>query len=185
MRLLIDLDGVCADFYARVIEWYNRDFDDNITKEDVTRWSLDSVSFPKADKASLYEYFAVPNFWRELEPLPDCKETLKSLHDEGVDLYVVTAIPLEAPTAMYEKQHWVEEHLPFIGYENVGGIKRKTVVNGDLLLDDGPHNLEVFSGITCAMDAPYNRRCTTDYRVNSWKDFGKLIHALKMEGTLV
>lgn len=52
------------------------------------------------------------------------------------------------------------------------------MIKGDLLFDDGPHNLKEFDGIKVAMDFPYNKDTIVDYRVNNWLQFEKVINNL-------
>lgn len=175
MRLLIDLDGVCADFYKRLIYWYNRDFDDDMTADRLKSWVINEDNFPKAPREKMRAYFNVPNFWLNLEPIHGCQESLLRLHQQGHELVVVTATPEESERAFWEKGAWVDKYLPFIGRRNFVSTWRKDLVRGDLLLDDGPHNLSAFPGLTCAMDASYNREVESDYRVYSWSDFEEVI----------
>ena len=109
----------------------------------------------------------------------DIVDTLKYLYEKGHDLVVVTAVPANSRQCAWEKIEWVEHYLPFIGYDNFVATRRKSVVNGDLLFDDGPHNLREFTGKTCAMDAPYNRKAHADYRVHNWSEFKDLVDGLE------
>lgn len=180
MRILCDMDGVSADFYGRIVEWYNRDYGDTLTVADLPVWSLGPTSFPKASKDELYRYFDVPGFWRGLDPLPHCVEVLGRLQEAGHDIVIVTAVPPSSPTAMYEKLAWVEEYLPFIGPQNFVATRRKGIICGDILFDDGPHNLKEFPGLTCAMAWPYNRLVYTNFRVQGWLGFEKVVCGLKV-----
>lgn len=179
MRLLIDLDGVCADFYTRIAEWYNRDYDDNIVASEVKAWHLASA-FPKATKEELYSYFNVLQFWTSLDPLPGCVETMARLKDAGHELVIVTALPRTSTVAAHGKLLWVDEHLPFVnGIDNFVATRRKDLIRGDLLFDDGPHNIIKYPGTTCVMDAPYNRKVYSNFRVHSWAGFEKVVEGLK------
>lgn len=175
MRILVDLDGVCADFYKRLVAWYNRDFGDSLTPGDVTTWAIGPTNFPKARREDLRAYFDVPGFWEGLDPIAGCRPSLKRLHDAGHDIVIATAVPKESRMALYEKKRWVKKHLPFIKPNSVVGISRKYLLNGDLLLDDGPNNIKEFPGVTCIMDASYNQRVRANYRVRSWKMFEKVV----------
>lgn len=179
MRILVDLDGVCADFYSRFTELYNRDFDDNLCVSDVISWSISSV-YRKATTEQMRRYFDIPGFWLGLSPIKNCRGVLRRLKDRGHDIVIVTAVPEEGKTSYWEKVFWVKQNLPFIGSDSVIAAHRKDLIKGHVLFDDGPHNLAAFPGISCAMDAPYNKGCPCDYRVNDWLSFEKFI--LRLEG---
>jgi len=175
MRLLVDLDGVCADFYARLVEWYNRDYNDCRTPADVKCWAIGPKNFPKATRAALRAYFDVPGFWEGMRPIPGCRDYLRAIHEAGHDIVIATSVPKESSRALYEKTRWVQKHLPFIKRSSVVGIARKELLRGDLLFDDGPHNIKAFPGRTCIMDAPYNQRIYANYRVKTWKAFEQIV----------
>lgn len=50
---------------------------------------------------------------------------------------------------------------------------------GDVILEDSPKNLEMFNGITIAMDKEYNRHVKVDYRVYDWLEYEKIIKMLE------
>jgi 5'(3')-deoxyribonucleotidase len=177
MRILIDLDGVCADFYGRLLDMYNNDFDDDLTRSEITTWAL-APAFRKATREQIRSYMSVPGFWSELQPIEGAVETLYGLHNDGHDLVVVSAAPGDSVIAGKEKFQWVHKHIEFLPHDNIILASRKELVRGDMLFDDGPHNTEVFPGMTCMMDAPYNREGTSDFRVKTWAEFKRLIGSI-------
>jgi 5'-nucleotidase len=178
MKILVDLDGVAADFYGSVLSIYNREFGDSLTREDIVSWELSSDIFTKTTTKHLNGYFDRRNFWTDLKPMDGAVESLKYLHSQGHDLMVVTAVPLNSRECCYEKLVWVEEHLPFIGHANFCAVMRKSAVRGDILFDDGPHNIEAFPALTCVMDTAYNRGVKSDFRVKSWESFIKVVEGI-------
>jgi len=73
---------------------------------------------------------------------------------------------------------WVERHFPHIGRRNVIQAHRKELVNGDLLFDDGPKNLNNFPGIRVAMNFQYNQDAKANYWVSSWLEFEAIIQQI-------
>jgi 5'(3')-deoxyribonucleotidase len=178
MRILVDLDGVTADFYGSLLDLYNEEFGDSLTREDLVSWELSPEIFTKTTTKYLRGYFDRRNFWSGMKPIPGAVESLKYLHSQGHDILVVTAVPLDSRECCYEKLIWVEKHLPFIGHNNFVATLRKSAVSGDILFDDGPHNIEAFPALTCAMDAAYNRSAKADFRVKSWESFIKVVEGI-------
>jgi len=184
LRLLIDLDGVCADFYGRVVQWYNEDFTDTVKVSEVKSWDLNEHTYPKATHEYLISYFNVPGFWENLEPIEGCISSLGRLHKAGHEIVITTAIPDDCKLGFWEKSNWIKRHLPFVGHDNLIGAQKKERVAGSVLLDDGPHNLRDYEGLTCAMDAPYNQGVPADFRVKTWSEFEMVVEGLANESSM-
>lgn len=185
MRILVDLDGVCADFYGTVLRWYNAEFNDDLKYEEVTGWGLGPKTFRKVREAEeIRKYFRIKGFWAEHALIKDCDTVLERLQDKGHEIVIVTALPGDSDVASWGKHLWVKKHLPFLNIRNVVMTKRKDVVVGDILFDDGPHNLKAYPGTTCAMDYPFNRKIYTNYRVKTWLGFEKVIEGMCSESSM-
>jgi len=52
---------------------------------------------------------------------------------------------------------------------------RKSVVHGDYMIDDLPHNLETFNGEKLLYTAPHNMQFNHFKRVNGWKEVGEVL----------
>lgn len=170
---------MAADFYGSLLSIYNEEFNRSLTPEDITSWSLGSDIYTDTTEDYIRTYFDRPGFWSEMKPIPGAIESLEYLHSQGHELKIVTAVPLEARQCCYEKLVWVEKHLPFIGHDNFYATLDKDGVRGDILFDDGPHNIKAFQGrLTCVMDAAYNREVDASFRVKSWESFIKVIETI-------
>lgn len=168
--LLFDLDGICSDLARKWLETYNRDWQDQLTLDQIVEWEWHKFVKPECGK-KIYHYLSRPGFFADLEPIPGCREVLESLAHR-VELVVVTASPKEA---MRDKVEWVRRHLPFVHRSNIVITYRKDLVRGDFMFDDAPRNLRHFQGIRIMMDYPYNRDFHDCYRVHNWEGFAQLI----------
>lgn len=167
--LCIDMDSVIVDLMTEWYGRYNRDYGDDLTVERVLSWDAKSYVKPECGE-KIYEYLQEPGLFTILQPLPHAQEVLERLV-KRFDILIVTAPP--SPVAYQEKEEWIYRHLPFIGRENLVFTHRKELVNGDLLFDDAPHNLQSFLAagrIAVAMDYPYNRNVDCP-RVSGWLEF--------------
>lgn len=172
--LLFDLDGICTNLAKKWLAHYNRDWNDNLTLNEIVEWEWHRFVKPECG-SRIYHYLNRPGFFADLEPIPGAVETLASLANR-VELVVVTASPREA---MQDKVQWVRRHLPFVPRHNIVITYRKDLVRGDFMFDDAPRNLRHFQGVRILMDYPYNRDFHDCHRVYSWAEF----HGL-MEGFL-
>ncbi len=177
MIILIDLDNVTADLMKKWLDTYNSEFGDNLTADQVTTWSIEQ----HAVKCSPLEFHKIVeriSFFADLDVFPHAIEVTARLQDAGHNLYFVTATPYDNPTGAYDKYNWVEKHFPHMGKSKVIHAHHKYMVKGDILLDDGPINLQHFPGIKVAMSAPYNQNVVVNYRVAGWLEFEKVVHKI-------
>jgi 5'(3')-deoxyribonucleotidase len=176
MRILIDMDSVIVDLMSVWFDKYNRDYNDHLTIDHLLSWETERYVKPECGH-NIYSYLDEEGLFRSLQPLPDAVSVLQRLKEHH-DIIIVSSSRTHAFT---DKELWVEEHLPFIGKTNLIFCHRKDVINGDLLFDDAPHNLETFRNtgrIAVAMDYPYNRQVNVP-RVHDWREFEKFVDNLK------
>ena len=100
-----------------------------------------------------------PDLFRHLEPVKYALEVFERLYRSNqFEMYIVTAANPKSVDAKFE---WIKEHLPFFPEDRVIVCKRKYMVKGDFLLDDGMHNIEEFLEAGCKpinFDRPDKRK---------------------------
>jgi len=155
--LLLDVDGVCADFSGALISAVGSD----LKVENVTRWDILGL-FTIEQRELAYDYLADPEFWRSLPVIEGA--------EEGVPVLEVThnILWVTSPWASCEgwedaRRAWLNEHFnmdekgqpyhPRSDKENIAG---------DAMIDDKPSNVEKWAaahpkGKAYLFDAPYNR----------------------------
>lgn len=142
LTILVDLDSVLADLDAKWYPAWNAHAGDDLHPTRVFEWA--THKFTKTKCMGIYDMLNPPGFFFDLDPIPGGIDAVRALHDDGHRIVIVTAAPSEAPTAAYDKKKWVHKHLPFINKKNVIVTEAKDVIRGDILIDDGPHNIEEF-----------------------------------------
>lgn len=167
----IDLDSTLNTLDIEWIEAYNKDYNDNLTREDMIRWEVDTYVKPECGK-KFYNYLLLPNFFKNLGIQPYAQEVTKEL-SKYFDIYIVTAYH---PATCVDKCEWVKTHLPHIPIENVIFCNNKGLIHTDILIDDGGHNLLAFyennrSGLPIVYDAPWNRYLENQFlRFDDWRN---------------
>ncbi|MEX0272924.1 MAG: 5'(3')-deoxyribonucleotidase, partial [Flavobacteriaceae bacterium] len=131
MRIFIDMDEVMADAYNAHIEWYNKEFHENLTREAcMGKEVIDSV--PQERRQSVWDHLFADGFFRNLNPIDGAKEVIRELQNAH-EVYVATAAT-QFPNSLREKSDWLDEHFPFIPWQNRILCGHKHVLKGDVLI---------------------------------------------------
>lgn len=122
--LYIDMDGVVADF-DKAITPFLEPFP-NLTEQE---------RYDKVDEIIP----ANPNFFHDLEPMPDSIETVKKLFDK-FDVYFLSTPMWIAPDSFTGKRIWIEKYFGELAVKRLILSHRKDLNIGDYLIDDRTHN---------------------------------------------
>lgn len=165
-KLGLDLDSCLNNLEEKWLSDYNKDYNDNLTPEDLLTW--DTYKYVKPECGiKIYDYLVQPGYFRNLEPKFYTEEVVQWL-SEYFELYIVTAY--KAHTCM-DKVGFIKEYYPCIKEENIIFLNDKGLITLDYLVDDGPHNIEAFQGQGIVMDMAYNRYLGEKYpRMNDYLD---------------
>ncbi|MBC8080208.1 MAG: 5'-3'-deoxyribonucleotidase, partial [Gorillibacterium sp.] len=101
-RIAIDMDEVMADFNAKHLRLFNRDYQENLTVEDLRISRLRDLR--PLLKAEIRNYLDDPTFFRDLDVMKDSQEVIKEL-SEHYEVYITTAA-MEVPTSFTAKFEW-------------------------------------------------------------------------------
>ena len=159
MKILCDMDGVVGNIMVQWLKWYNEDYHDDLKEEDVTEWEIDNFVKPEA-KAHIFKYLNIGGFFRSAVPYPDAKVGIRMLLNMGSDVWFVTKSTARAQSLMPEKMEWVDEHYPTIGHKKIIFCQQKSMVNGDMMIDDYVKNFEGFEGARVLFSRPWNQHVT-------------------------
>lgn len=181
LRLLIDMDSIIVDLNSRWYPEINRRFGDNLTNENVTSWNIPDLS---KGGQGVYDILREPGFYAGLQPLPGAIEAMRELlADPRYTVYVLSYAP--NGQAFKDKSDWLRQWLPELNHQRVIFCYSKFLVDGDVLFDDAPHNLEEWQsahpwGKTATIRYPYNSAYVEDrqcwwaahrsYVAGDWQD---------------
>ncbi|RYY03123.1 MAG: 5'-3'-deoxyribonucleotidase [Gammaproteobacteria bacterium] len=166
-RIAIDMDETICDTLTRHLDWYNTEFKQNLTRQDVMGKKIyDSV--PDEHVARIRSYPDNPKFFADLTPYENAIEVIRELN-EKYDIYIATAA-MEHPNSFAAKYEWLVKYLPFISPMNFIFCGNKGVLNTDYLIDDSSRHFEFFSGQGVLFTAPHNIEEQPLVRVNNWQE---------------
>lgn len=183
MRILLDQDQVICKWVERVLEWYNEDHGTKFTVDDVENyWALETILGPQG-KPFIRSCMRWPEFYTRLDAVPGAIAGIMTLMAKGHEVRIVSAVPKSAGIAYHGKCQWIRDNMPFFNLDCFYAVHKKDEVVGDILLDDGPHNIDAFKkkGIAVVFDCPWNRKTEGQYRVKNWKEFLELVDKLQHE----
>lgn len=158
MRILLDCDGVMADFvggYLATLQTL-----DGITRrpEDVTRYKIEeALGLSSAAAAWVSGQIAQASWCYDLIPIKGAVEGVERLRALGHDLVVVTS-PWRGHMSWHaERVAWLNDYFG-IDERDVIFAARKEMITGELLVEDKPTILDSWKwGVPVLFDQPYNR----------------------------
>jgi len=168
-RIAIDMDGVLADVAEQFLRYDERDFGKRKTLEEIAGFE-ERKAFPRCR-----EYVYSNGFFRTVPVMEHSQEILKQLNDE-YEVFIVSAAT-EFPQSLPEKLEWLNEHFPFIQWQQIVFCGIKTIVNADMMIDDHFKNLDHFEGTTFLYSQPHNlhRSDGRHKRVHSWPEIASIL----------
>ncbi|XP_075889980.1 5'(3')-deoxyribonucleotidase, mitochondrial [Nelusetta ayraudi] len=143
LRVLVDVDGVLADFEGGFLKKYRARYpnDPYISLEDRKGfWVSAQYGQLRSDLCEkAMTIWESKNFFIDLEPLPGGVEAVKEMATmDNTDVFICTSPIKQYKHCPYEKYAWVEKHFGHDFLEKVILTRDKTLIAGDFLIDDKP-----------------------------------------------
>lgn len=176
LTVLVDMDDTIEDLLGSWVAFLNKTHGTNVEPNDVSGWDV-SKFFPTLTKPQVFAPLYDDDLWRTVKPIDSAADVLQQLIADGHTVYIVTSSLYETlPVKMTEV---LFKYFPFLKWDDVIITKHKQLIRGDVLVDDGVHNLEGGDYLKILMDAPHNRTYNaTDggmHRVTDWNEIYELI----------
>ena len=176
LTILFDADDTVENLCDCWIAMLNERYGTSVTLEDVRDWDI-TLAFPTLTKEQVFGVLHDDELWRRITPIPGSIEVLQKFHDEGHQLYMVTASSYRTCKTKVER---LLELFPFLDWEHIIITSNKQMVRGDVLIDDGPHNLVGGEYFKILFDRPHNRSyddaANGILRLHTWEEIDQVIH---------
>ena len=171
ITLLIDLDDTIEDLLPAWISWLNKKYNTSVSPSDVASWDIQTF-FPTLTSNMVYQPLYINEFWKTVKPKKMACKYIKKLQKLGFKIYICTTSNFKT---IYKKLIYIiNRYFPFISWDQVIITSNKQMLNADILIDDGLHNLIGGSYKKILMNAPHNKNtdinCPTITRVDNWKE---------------
>ncbi len=168
-RLAIDMDGVLADVYSQFMRLHKEEYGQQLSLADL-EGKTEAEAFPL-----LLKHVNSKGFFRDAPLIEGSQEQLRNLN-EKYKVFIVSAA-MEFPGSLIEKQSWLNEHFPFITWQQMVFCGSKEIINCDIMIDDHFKNLDYFSGETILFTQPHNKLADSKHhkRVGSWEEIASML----------
>jgi 5'-nucleotidase len=167
------MDGVLADFEARFLELWREQYPDEVYYPLDQRTSFYiHEQYGKELSEKVRSITRAPGFFRSLPPVADGLMVLNKLVSHGHTVLICTSPLTSTPTCHQEKYDWVLNHLGPEFARTMLIVKDKTMVRGDVLIDDRPEFKGIFEPTWrhILFHQPYNTTVENVDRVMNWLD---------------
>ncbi len=180
-RILLDVDGVCADFSTPVVAEINRLMGTSHHHDHVDQWDImRALAVPPDMAREVYDHVKTAGFCRGLRLYPGAADGVGKLR-ELCDVHPVTA-PFDSPTWIRERTEWLIAELGF-SRGDVVHTEAKHVCSGDFLIDDKTSTLVKWTdhqdGHGVLFRRPWNRRDTwAGHEADNWDNLVSLMREM-------
>ena len=179
MTILIDMDDTIEMLLKAWVSGVNRKYHRSVSYEEVSSWDVSSA-FPGLTHDQVYDVPLEAGFWKTVEPIPGAAEAIQHFMEAGHEVFIVTATPYESVTEKLTDVLF--RYFPFLSWHQLIITSRKQLIRGDVLIDDGIHNLEGGDYIKILMTAPHNRSYDAEangmIRVHDWAEIEEVIRRI-------
>ena len=182
ITVLIDLDDTMTCLTRAWCLYLNNKYSINVTEDDIRGWNVENY-FPMLTEEQVFEPLRTDEFWELVEPRANAQKFVRRLMLDGFDVYICTASSFD--TIRAKLTYVLGRYFPFISWDQVIVAQNKQLINGDILVDDGVHNLQGGAYKKILMSAPHNQSYDAESngmtRVKTWEEAYNAVHSYASE----
>jgi 5'(3')-deoxyribonucleotidase len=185
MRIVLDVDGVLADFVSSALQVINGiarrealpGYDVSpFTPDDVRQWEIESL-LPTELHAELFSHLSAPGFCLSIARYPEALAVVDALRATGHEVAIATS-PLPGSA------NWIAERTVWLqrcwGEIEIHHTHDKTGVRGDIFVDDKPSHVVDWAAANPTsraylLDRPYNRSAVNVMRLAQLRDLLRVV----------
>ena len=168
------MDDTIENFCEALVYELNRRNGTNVAPEEIDCWDLTS-KFPGLTEDEVFAPAFYEDFWETVKPIDGAVEGVKKLMDDGHEVYIVTASHPE--TIALKTRCVLKRYFPFVKTRQIVVTSNKSIIRGDILIDDAAQNFEGWPNLGIILDAPHNRSFDEAahgiVRAKDWKEIYK------------
>ena len=151
MTILIDVDNTFWAMSETLLPILNKLNNTSYSVTDIDHWNWYNEHFDKPFGPTETAWF-----WRQVNPYPNAVEVIEQFVRDGHKVVFVTASGFTNGLAPKINRLLSFFDNKLINESNIIVAKDKSLIDGDILIDDGMHNLESFPWTTIRYIQPWN-----------------------------
>ena len=174
MTILVDIDSTITNF-GEVLLAVN-----NIRAEKNYQYS-NIISYDWFDKtfSNPWQPTTIEKFWDKVQVNPKAVSTIERWIEQGHKVYLVTASHFNN-TLGYKIKKTLEPFNPkIINERNIVIAQDKSIIRGDLMIDDCIDNLVNFEGARICYAQPWNKYYGGSLRFSDWNKINEVINTIQ------
>lgn len=175
-RILIDMDNTIGDLLTPWCEMLNERHGTSVLPDDIREWDM-RVAFPSLSGNQIYAPLKEPELWDRMRPFPLAQHYVQRLMDEGYCVVILTSA--NRYSASIKLTHFLFKHFQFLSDRDVIIARQKDLIDGDVIVDDAPHNLKRDRKLKILMSAGHNagfdEKSVGAVRATNWEQIYKII----------
>lgn len=180
---LVDMDNVKVDFTGQFDKLAKQRLPPEVfASRDVTQYWIQHSFHPDWHQ-TLEEMICEEGFFLNMEPIPGAIEAVHEMVASGLEVLICTSPHPKSLFCINEKLLWIKKYLGEDFVDRTIITADKTIVYGDILIDDKPEIVGKNSEPKwkhVLFEAPYNKHISSPYRMNNWSEWKIVINkALK------
>jgi len=187
--LLLDVDGVLADFVTPFLKYINEVLDRSYTKDDFSGHDIeDCLGLSYEERNEVRMHIDRMRMARTMAPLPGAIEAVKRL-SESAAIFFVTSSLTSSQTWEWDRRAWLDEQFGKGWGKKAQFVKDKYLFRGDIFIDDAPDNVEKWaawnpdkSPVLWSQwyNAEHTIQATNIERTSSWDHIELRLRALEL-----
>ena len=184
--ILLDVDGVIADFSSRAIDDINRITGQYHHIEQQNKYDVEEAFGLPSEAARMFRDQVSTMGWCASIPVIDGAVDGVHFLRTLADVYVVTK-PYNSQTWCFERTRWLEYHFGFTS-DDIVFTGAKHLIDGDMLVEDHTGNLQEWckwhpAGLGIRFARPWNTNVGYDgTTVTDWKELQTHIEMILTTG---
>ena len=177
--ICIDMDDTIVNLLESWVKVLNQKHGTFVQVEQITDWDITKF-FPMLSPNQIFEPLYQEDFWRNVKPKKDAVSYIKHLIDDGYRIYICTNSNYK--TLKVKLDEVLFKHFIYFSPNDIIVTSNKQLIDADILIDDGVHNLVGGSYKKILMDAPHNQNFDEQkhniFRAKNWREIYILVKKL-------
>ena len=131
--ILVDMDNTIVDYSASIAVELQRNYPNvKVTSDNWQTLQLNDLHYNRKKIQSQ------PQFFKKLKPMNGALKALKEMEHDGYSVFIVSSPSISGNSCHSEKCEWMKLHFGDKWARRLVLTKDKTIVIGDVLIDDKP-----------------------------------------------